>query len=143
MWEAWEDSSCDVARSRDHAFMGTIDDWLFEGVAGIQATSPGFRTLTINPGPVGNLTNGSGSENTPLGRVSSRWTRSGSKFDLTVQVPVGAQASVCVPAGNARSVTESGVPIGSAPGVTVAGTQGSCVQVHVGSGTYRFHSMMS
>ncbi|MGH3398425.1 MAG: hypothetical protein ACRDPO_27435, partial [Streptosporangiaceae bacterium] len=29
MWEAWEDSSCDSARSRDHAFMGTVDDWLF------------------------------------------------------------------------------------------------------------------
>ena len=26
MWEAWEDSSCDTARSRDHAFMGTVDD---------------------------------------------------------------------------------------------------------------------
>ncbi|HEY4020784.1 MAG TPA: alpha-L-rhamnosidase C-terminal domain-containing protein, partial [Pseudonocardiaceae bacterium] len=143
MWEAWEDSSCSVARSRDHAFMGTVDDWLFGGVAGIQSTSPGFRTLAIDPYPVGNLNNASGSENTPLGRVSSQWTRSGSNFDLTVQIPVGAQASVCVPAGNAKTVTESGVPIGRAPGVTVSGTQGSCVQLTVGSGTYKFHSTMS
>jgi alpha-L-rhamnosidase len=143
MWEAWEDSSCDVARSRDHAFMGTVDDWLFEGVAGIQATSPGFRTLAIDPGPVASLTSGSGSETTPLGRVSSHWTRSGSNVDLTVGIPVGAQATVCVPGRNARTITESGVPISRATGVTVAGTQGSCVQVHVGSGTYRFHSTMS
>jgi alpha-L-rhamnosidase len=143
MWEAWEDSSCDVARSRDHAFMGTVDDWLFGGVAGIQSTSPGFRTLAIDPNPVGNLNNASGSENTPLGQVSSRWTRSGASFDLTVQIPVGAQASVCVPAGNAKAVTESGVPIDRAQGVTVAGMSGSCVQLHVGSGTYVFHSTMS
>ncbi|HVV20253.1 MAG TPA: family 78 glycoside hydrolase catalytic domain [Pseudonocardiaceae bacterium] len=143
MWEAWEDASCNVARSRDHAFMGPVDDWLFGGVAGIQSTAPGFRTLAIDPYPVGDLKNASGSEDTPLGRVSSRWTRSGSNFDLTVQIPVGAQASVCVPAGNARTVTESGVPINRAQGVTVAGTQGSCVQVHVGSGTYRFHSTLS
>jgi alpha-L-rhamnosidase len=142
MWEAWEDASCDVSRSRDHAFMGTVDDWLFGGVAGIQATSPGFRTLAIDPYPVGNLSNASGSENTPLGRVSSHWTRSGSNFDLTVQIPVGAQASVCVPATSAKAVTESGVPIGRAPGVTVAAMRGSCVQLHVGSGTYRFHSTM-
>ena len=142
MWEAWEDSSCDVARSRDHAFMGTVDDWLFGGVAGIQSTSPGFRTLAIDPYPVGNLNNASGSENTPLGQVSSRWTRSGSNFDLTVQIPVGAQASVCVPAGNANAVTESGVPVGRASGVTVAGMRGSCVQLHVGSGNYTFHSTM-
>ncbi|WP_186382492.1 alpha-L-rhamnosidase [Amycolatopsis rhizosphaerae] len=142
MWESWEDSSCGTARSRDHAFMGTVDDWLFEGVAGIQSTSPGFRTFTIDPYPVGNLTNASGSETTPLGRVSSDWTRSGSNFDLTVQIPVGAQASVCVPATSARSVTESGAPIDGAPGVAVAGMRGSCVQLHIGSGTYRFHSTM-
>ncbi|HEY4458808.1 MAG TPA: family 78 glycoside hydrolase catalytic domain [Pseudonocardiaceae bacterium] len=105
MWEAWEDSSCDVARSRDHAFMGTVDDWLFGGVAGIQSTAPGFRTVAIDPYPVGNLNNASGSETTPLGRVSSQWTHSGSNFDLTVQIPVGTQASVCVPASNAQSVT--------------------------------------
>jgi len=143
MWEAWEDSSCNVARSRDHAFMGTVDDWLFNGVAGIQATSPGFRTLTITPSPVGSLTRASGSEDTPLGRVSSNWTRSGSRFALTVQIPVGSRASVCVPAANARAVTEGGTSVGKANGVTVVGMQGSCLLLRVGSGSYSFHSTMS
>jgi alpha-L-rhamnosidase len=143
MWEAWEDASCNSARSRDHAFMGTVDDWLFEGVAGIQATSPAFRTVAIKPGAVGHLTSASGYETTPLGRVSSDWTRSGTSFALTAQVPVGSQASVCVPAANAQSVTESGVPIANASGVTVSGMQGSCLQVQVGSGTYTFQSTTS
>ncbi len=140
MWEAWEDASCNSARSRDHAFMGTVDDWLFSGVAGIQATAPGFRTVSIKPSPVGDLTSASGYETTPLGRVSSNWTRSGKSFALTVQVPVGSQASVCVPATNTGSVTESGDPIGSATGVNVIGMQDSCLQLQVGSGTYSFHS---
>jgi alpha-L-rhamnosidase len=142
MWEAWEDASCTSARSRDHAFMGTVDDWLFADVAGIQATSPGFRTVAIKPSPVGDLTSASGYETTPLGRVSSDWTRSGTSFALTAQVPVGSQASVCVPAASAQSVTESGGPIGNASGVTVIGMQGSCLQLRVGSGTYSFHSTM-
>ncbi len=142
MWEAWENDSCTSARSRDHAFMGTVDDWFFDGVAGIQPTSPGFRTVAINPHPVGDLTHASGHETTPLGRVSSDWTRSGTSFALTAQVPVGSQASICVPANSAKSVTESGDPIGTARGVTVIGMQGSCLQLHVGSGTYRFHSTM-
>jgi hypothetical protein len=50
---------------------------------------------------------------------------------------------VCVPAATAQSVTESGVPVGSASGVTVTGMQGPCLQVRVGSGTYRFRSTMS
>jgi alpha-L-rhamnosidase len=143
MWEAWDNSTCNSARSRDHAFMGTVDDWLFAGVAGIQATSPGFRTVQIKPSPVGDLTSASGYETTPLGRVSSSWTRSGTSFALTAQVPVGSRATVCVPAASAQSVTESGDPIGSASGVTVIGMQGSCLQLQVGSGTYRFHSTMS
>jgi alpha-L-rhamnosidase len=142
MWESWENASCNTARSRDHAFMGTVDDWLFSGVAGIEATSPAFRTVSIKPNPVGDLTSASGYETTPLGRVSSDWTRSGTSLALTVQVPVGSQASVCVPATNAESVTESGDPIGDASGVTVIGMQGSCLQLHVGSGTYGFHSTM-
>ncbi|MGH3493933.1 MAG: alpha-L-rhamnosidase C-terminal domain-containing protein [Sciscionella sp.] len=134
MWESWEDASCNSARSRDHAFMGTVDDWLFSGVAGIQGTSPAFRTVSIDPSPVGDLTSASGYERTPLGRVSSHWTRFGTSFALTIQVPVGSQASVCVPAASAKSVTESGHPMGKASGVTVNGMQGSCLQLHVGSG---------
>jgi alpha-L-rhamnosidase len=140
MWEAWEDASCNTARSRDHAFMGTVDDWLFDGLAGIQGTSPGFRTLAITPNPVGGLTRAAGSEATPLGTVSSNWTRSGSSFTLSVQIPVGAQASVCVPTADARSVTEGGHPVRAADGVSAVGMQGSCLLLHVGSGSYRFHS---
>ena len=143
MWEAWEDSSCNTARSRDHAFMGTVDDWLFSGVAGIQATSPGFRTVQIDPSAVGDLTSASGREATPLGPVSSSWTRSGTSFALTVKVPVGSQATVCVPAASASSVTESGRAVANAVGVTVTGMQGSCLGVQVGSGTYNFRSTMS
>ncbi|HZC27917.1 MAG TPA: family 78 glycoside hydrolase catalytic domain [Actinopolymorphaceae bacterium] len=143
MWESWENASCNTARSRDHAFMGTVDDWFFEGVAGIKPTSPGFRTLAITPNPVGDLTSASGYETTPLGPVSSAWTRSGTSLAVTIRVPVGAQASVCVPATGAQSVTESGDPVGSADGVTVIGMHGSCLQLRVGSGTYSFGSTMA
>ncbi|MDX6395353.1 MAG: alpha-L-rhamnosidase, partial [Streptosporangiaceae bacterium] len=143
MWEAWEDSSCNTARSRDHAFMGTVDDWLFSNVAGISSTSPGFATVAIDPSPVQGLTHASAYETSPLGRVSSNWTHNGTSFTLTTQVPVGSRASVCVPAVSAQSVTESGEPIAGADGVTVVGMHGSCLQLQVGSGTYRFHSTMS
>ena len=143
MWEAWEDSSCNTARSRDHAFMGTVDDWLYSNVAGIQSTSPGFRTVAIDPSPAEGLTHASAYETSPLGRVRSSWTRNGTSFALTAQVPVGSRASVCIPTSSAQSVTESGNPIARADGVTVIGLQGSCLQVQVGSGTYRFQSTLS
>jgi hypothetical protein len=143
MWEAWEDSSCDTARSRDHAFMGTVDDWMFADVAGIQPTSPAFRTVDIAPSAVNELTFASGKVATPLGPVSSSWTRNGSSFALSVHVPVGSTATVCVPAAHAASVTEGGRPVAHAVGVAVTGMQGSCLQLKVGSGSYRFGSKLS
>jgi hypothetical protein len=143
MWESWEDSSCDTARSRDHAFMGTVDDWMFADVAGIQSTSPEFRTVDIAPSAVNELTSASGEEATPLGPVSSSWTRNGSSFALSVHVPVGSTATVCVPAARAASVTEGGGLVAHAIGVTVTGMQGSCLQLKVGSGSYRFESKLS
>jgi hypothetical protein len=50
---------------------------------------------------------------------------------------------VCIPAATAQSVTESGVPVGRASGVTVTAMQGSCLQVRVGSGTYQFRLTVS
>jgi alpha-L-rhamnosidase len=99
--------------------------------------------VRISPSPVGDLTFASGEEATPLGPVSSSWTRSGTSFGLTVKVPVGSKATVCVPAAGASSVTESGRSVASAVGVTVTGMQGSCLAVQVGSGTYNFRSTLS
>ncbi|MFL6127005.1 family 78 glycoside hydrolase catalytic domain [Actinophytocola sp.] len=132
MWEAWE---CDTARSHDHAFMGTIDDWFFTHLAGIQPTGPAFRTIRVKPYPVGDLTTASADQTTPLGRVSSSWRRSGHTFDLTVRIPVGATAQIHVPAAEPASVRTHG-------GATFTGTQDCCAVYTVRSGTYAFQSTM-
>ena len=130
MWEAWE---CDTARSHDHAFMGTIDDWFFTDLAGIQPTGPGFQTIRIKPYPVGDLTSASAYQATPLGQVSSGWRRSGHEFDLTVRIPVGATAQILVPAAAPASVLAFG-------GATFVGTQDGYATYSAGSGTYTFRS---
>ncbi len=46
MWEHW----ALAARSRGHYFLGTVDDWFFHDVAGIEASqTTGYRDLTIAP----------------------------------------------------------------------------------------------
>src|SRR4051794_4232616 len=119
MWESWEDDTCSTARSRDHAFMGAIDDWFYGHVAGIQPTAPGFATVQIKPYLGGGLNSASAHESSPLGRVSSAWTRSGTRFKLSVHIPVGARATVFVPATGAAAVSESGRPVARAGGVKV------------------------
>jgi alpha-L-rhamnosidase len=140
MWEGW---GCNP-RSHDHAFMGTIDDWFFTDVAGIESptdpvgtatTGPGFRTIVIKPYPVGSLTSASANQATPLGSVSSSWTRSNNHFDLKVEIPVGATAQILVPATDQAAVNAQA-------GATFKGMQGSYAMYSVGSGTYNFDSVM-
>jgi alpha-L-rhamnosidase len=130
MWEAWE---CDTARSQDHGFMGTIDDWFFTDLAGIQPTSEGFRTIQIKPYPVGGLTTAAAHQSTPLGQVSSGWNRSGTRFDLTVRIPVGATGQVLVPTKDRGAVR--------APGdATFIGMRDGYAAFSVNSGSYSFES---
>jgi alpha-L-rhamnosidase len=126
-WEAWYEG----ARSHNHAFRGTIDDWLYQYLAGIQATSPGYGTAKIQPYLVGDIRHAEASILTPLGELSSAWKRSENGFELSVQVPVGATAEVYVPAGSGDEVLQEG---GAEP---IAGKDGY-VGFKVSSGQYRF-----
>ncbi|WP_410668101.1 alpha-L-rhamnosidase C-terminal domain-containing protein [Amycolatopsis sp. cmx-4-68] len=102
--------SLDGSGSQNHHFLGEVDAWFVRGVAGIQQTpgSVGYRTLTIAPGVVGDLTHASASYRTPLGTVSSSWTKSGHEFRLRVTVPPGATATVRLPGSAAARTVGSG-----------------------------------
>jgi alpha-L-rhamnosidase len=92
-WEAWGEG----ARSHNHAFRGTIDDWLYQYLAGIRVAAPGYRRILVKPYPVGDVTHARASILTPLGEVVSSWRRDGDTFELEVRIPVGATAEVHVP----------------------------------------------
>ncbi|MDQ7909030.1 family 78 glycoside hydrolase catalytic domain [Phytohabitans sp. ZYX-F-186] len=136
MWEAWcwfpsTDCVTDSSRSHNHAFRGTIDDWLYEYVAGIRSTAPGYRQIQIQPYPVGDLTDASAYVTSPLGTVSSSWTRTAKAFTLKVEVPVGATAEVLVPVGAGQSVSGSG-------GAKLKKVKDGYATFTVGSGDYTF-----
>jgi alpha-L-rhamnosidase len=101
MWEAW---GLD-ARSRGHAFFGTIDRWFYDYVAGIRASAPGFQQITIKPEALGDLSAASARMETVRGTVSSRWERDTDSFLLEVEIPVNATAEVHVPTDDIRKVT--------------------------------------
>ena len=155
MWESWADCSSDLRkggnltggvggpRSLNHAFFGTVDDWLFTHVAGINPTAPGFRQIQIKPHPVGDLTKASAFQTTALGRVAARWMRSAAgEFTLHIEIPVGATAEVFVPSHHLRNVTEGGTSAGQAAGVTFLELRDGHAVFEVGSGTYEFRSRL-
>lgn len=108
MWEEWNEHS----RSHNHAFMGTVADWLHQGVAGIEPAAPGYSRARIQPHPVGDLTRAAAHVEAPTGRIASSWTRNAREFTLRVEVPVGTTADVLVPVKKGQKVR---APAGAAP----------------------------
>ena len=131
-WETW--SHTGPQQSLDHAFLGTINDWLYHDLAGISATAPGFARILIRPVLPAGLDQVQASMGTVRGVVASSWQRAGDDVELTVQVPAGATAEIDVP------VTDGGSVQVSDPGVRYVGTEGGYARYAASSGQHRFIS---
>jgi alpha-L-rhamnosidase len=135
MWEHWALE----ARSRGHYFLGTVDDWFYQHVAGIQVSkTAGYRELTIAPGVTGEMDWARATTQTPFGPVSSDWRRRDRTLTLNVDVPVGTTATIHVPAANPYAVREGGDRLARADGVIDVRQEDGKVLVKVGSGRYSF-----
>jgi len=130
MWEHW----LVTARSHDHMFLGTFEDWFYKFVLGIQATSAAFQTVSIAPAFTGSLASASGWMLTPFGNLTVAYTSAGGAVSVDVGIPVGVTATMVFPPG--LKITEGGAPLAQAAGATVVPVAGASVSV--GSGKYSF-----
>ena len=141
IWELWNsDTAGPGMNSRNHFALGAVGRWFYEDLAGIQpdAKAPGFRHIIIRPRPGDDLTWAEGTYQCVYGEVRSHWERRDDGLRLEVTVPANTTATIYIPAPAADRVTESGLPLAQAEGVTVAGTDGDAVLCEVGAGRYRF-----
>ena len=90
--------------SWNHFMMGQIDEWFFRSLAGIEPTSPGFKTFTIRPQTAGGLNYVKASHETIYGTIHVDWKLENERFRLLVTVPVNTQATIILPDGETRQV---------------------------------------
>jgi hypothetical protein len=135
--EAWNANPAD---SQNHAMLGHAEEWLYNGLGGINPdpSGPGWRKLFIHPQPQTGLTSVDAEYHSIRGLIVSNWQQSGTGLTLTVTVPVNATATITIPTSNPAAVTESGAPAATAPGVTSSTAQTNALVLVVGSGQYVF-----
>jgi len=76
IWELWNsDSKGPEMNSRNHFALGSIGEWFYGWLTGIQSDPqhPGFKRIIIAPKPSGDLSWVSGGIETMYGPVESRW----------------------------------------------------------------------
>lgn len=146
MWERWDGWTPSagfetvIMNSFNHYAFGSVGQYLYSVVGGINPTSPGYQTILIQPVPGTGLTWANTSFNSTRGLISTAWTNTGNTFNMTVAIPPNTTAQIYVPTTNASAITESGVPAASSPGVTYVGVSNNYAIYAVGSGNYVWSS---
>jgi alpha-L-rhamnosidase len=112
IWERWDgwtahDGFQSVAmNSFNHYSLGSVGDWLFGRVAGIDQTadSVAYRELLLRPLPGGTLTWARATQETARGLVACGWSLDGDLVTVTATVPPGCTALLEVPTPDPASI---------------------------------------
>jgi alpha-L-rhamnosidase len=142
IWERWDGWTEEKGfqspnmNSFNHYSLGSVGEWLYRYVAGIDLGSPGYGRVVIRPRPGGGLTHARGEFHSVRGRISSSWKIEDGLFSLEVLIPPNTSATVHVPSKD--GVSEGGRPVGEAGDVELLRAEEGETVLSVGSGRYEF-----
>jgi len=143
IWERWNSMTEEGIHepgmnSFNHYAFGSVGEWLFSTVAGIDTEDAGFKRIIIKPNPLRELGHVHARYESIRGTVSVEWWFSGEAFRLQLILPANTSALVYVPATEPGRVRENGKPAEKSDGVELVGMKKGCVVYRVLSGCYSF-----
>jgi alpha-L-rhamnosidase len=146
MWERWdgwhpEKGYADSGmNSFNHYAFGACAGYIFSTIGGIQAETPGYQRILIQPVIQQGLTWTRTRYDSIRGRIATAWKVEGNRIQLDVTIPANTEATIYVPAHDAADITESDKPAMEAEGLQFQRMEGSCAVFTAGSGEYHFQS---
>lgn len=138
VWESWAYS--DNEYSQNHPMFGSVSEWFYRSLLGINAAAPGFEKIIIRPQPVGDLTSASGSYQSIRGKIVTDWKIVNGNFNMHVEIPANTTAEIWVPLKEGTTVTENGKPINDTDGFRLIKTGNGYAVFETGSGSYNFET---
>lgn len=144
IWERWDSYTPEKGfqepgmNSFNHVVWGCSGEYIFSGIGGIQASSPGFRTVVIRPVLAESLTWAKCRYNSIRGPISTSWKKEKDGLTLEVTIPANTSATVFVPTSGI--VQESRKLVEASRGAQLLRREGDDAVYQVGSGHYEFRS---
>ncbi len=138
LWETWQYS--ENTYSHNHPMFGSIGEWFYRSLLGINEAAPGFKRIEIKPQPTGDLSHAQGEFQSVYGTIGSAWKISDTGFDLKVDIPVNTQAEIWIPLSYGNKITETGKLLHEVNQVTSFRSEDNYAVVEVGSGKYHFQT---
>ncbi len=150
IWERWNSYTLSGGfanpgmNSFNHYAFGSVLEWMYSYLAGIEAAKPGYKEIVIRP-QIGDLSikRIAASYDSIYGKISSKWEIKDDKyFLLKVSIPPNTQATILLPTIDSQSITEGSDPLDKAPGIIHKSFKENYAIIKVASGNYSFQSLV-
>ncbi len=138
LWEHWEYS--DNTYSHNHPMFGSVSEWFYKWLAGIQAdpSAIGFDKIIIRPQIVSDVTWVKAHYNSVRGKIVSEWERNEESFKLHIAIPANSSATVYLPSKDHSEIKEGGVAISKSTEIEFVRIENNSTIFTIGSGDYSF-----
>ena len=148
IWERWDGWTPEHGfqdpgmNSFNHYSLGSVGQWLYQDVAGIDTDPdhPGFKHILLHPQPGPGLTSATASYESIHGTIRSAWKAQNGEFLWTVTVPANTTATAWIPARSVAGIMEGGKPATQSAGARFVRMDGNAAMFELGSGTYQFRA---
>ncbi len=103
IWERWNsilpngDFESSGMNSLNHYAYGSVGDWMYRKLAGINQLEPGYKKILIKPQFVKGITWVKASFNSPYGLIRSEWSCIDKRITVEVEIPANTTAILYLP----------------------------------------------
>ena len=103
VWERWNSlmpdgtPNPDGMNSYNHYAYGSVMEFVYRRIAGIEAAEAGYKKIKVAPNPCKGLANFKAEYESVCGKVFSGYKQKDSKIKFTVEIPEGVQAEIVLP----------------------------------------------
>ena len=138
LWEHWEFS--DNTFSHNHPMFGSVSEWFFKWLAGIQSQpdAVGFNKILIRPQPVSGIDWVESEYKSVRGSIHSGWKLENGVFQLKVHIPPNTRGVVYLPTDDPETVQENNRPAKQSHDITYKGYVDGWAVYEIMSGSYDF-----
>jgi alpha-L-rhamnosidase len=138
LWEHWAFS--DNTFSHNHPMFGSVSQWFFNRLGGIQPApeSIGFDRIIIRPEIVEDLQWVKCRYDSVRGPIVSNWQKRDGNLYFDIEIPVNSQAEVFIPVQKGQKVLEANEPIENVDGIVSLRKENGKMLYKIGSGKYSF-----
>ncbi|MEO5583081.1 MAG: alpha-L-rhamnosidase C-terminal domain-containing protein [Saprospiraceae bacterium] len=86
---------------------GSVDEWFYRSILGINAADPGFKKILIKPQVPVDLTWAKGSYQCMYGLIRVDWKKSNGSSSYKINIPANTIAEVWIPSNENSTISEA------------------------------------